>query len=129
MSELIWANALVVTAGAVVHGAVRSVDGWIVAFDEGRRVPARAVDCGGDFLIPGAVELHTDVLERHLAPRPGADALRAAQAAGALGAEHFLHIRCEVSTEWVVRDFEPFAGDPLVKLVSLMDHTPGSVSS
>lgn len=171
MSELIWANARVVTAGAVVHGAVRAVDGRIVEIEEGHRVPAKAVDCAGDFLIPGAVELHTDVLERHLAPRPGvrwpglaavmahdaqiaaagittvldglavgyviasgerprdprpaADAVREAQAAGALRAEHFLHMRCEVSTEWVVRDFEPFAGDPLVRLVSLMDHTPG----
>ena len=171
MTGLTWANARVVTAAAVVCGAVRSVDGIIVALDEGRRVPARAVDCEGDFLIPGAVELHTDALERHLAPRPGVrwpglaavlahdaqiaaagittvldglavgyviasgerprdpgpavDALRQAQAADALGAEHFLHMRCEVSTEWVVRDFAPFAGDPLVKLVSLMDHAPG----
>ncbi len=171
MSELVWANARMVTAEAVVRGTLRSVDGSITALDEGPRVPARAVDCEGDFLISGAVELHTDVLERHLAPRPGvrwpglaavlahdaqiasagittvldglavgyviasgerprdprpaADALREARAAGALGAEHFLHMRCEVSTEWVVRDFEPFAGDPLVRLVSLMDHAPG----
>jgi alpha-D-ribose 1-methylphosphonate 5-triphosphate diphosphatase len=171
VNEVTWANARVVTATTVVHGSVRAMDGRIVAVDEGRRVPARAIDCEGDVLIPGAVELHTDVLERHLAPRPGvrwpgiaavlahdaqiaaagittvldglavgyviasgerprdprpaADALRAAAEAGALGAEHFLHMRCEVSTEWVVRDFEPFAGDPLVRLVSLMDHTPG----
>jgi alpha-D-ribose 1-methylphosphonate 5-triphosphate diphosphatase len=58
-------------------------------------------------------------------PRPAAEAVREAQDAGALRAEHFLHMRCEVSTEWVVRDFTPFAGDPLVRLVSLMDHTPG----
>ena len=171
MTESTWANARIVTATAVVHGSVRALGGVVVDVDEGRRVPARAVDCEGDFLIPGAVELHTDVLERHLVPRPGvrwpglaavlahdaqiasagittvldglavgyviasgerprdprpaADALREAQSAGALGAEHFLHMRCEISTEWVVRDFEPFAGDPLVRLVSLMDHTPG----
>jgi alpha-D-ribose 1-methylphosphonate 5-triphosphate diphosphatase len=34
-------------------------------------------------------------------------------------------MRCEISTEWVVRDFAPFASDPMVRLVSLMDHTPG----
>ena len=32
---------------------------------------AGAEDCGGDFLAPGLVELHTDNLERHLEPRPG----------------------------------------------------------
>jgi alpha-D-ribose 1-methylphosphonate 5-triphosphate diphosphatase len=44
---------------------------------------------------------------------------------GLLRGEHFLHLRCEVSTEQVVDDFGPLAGDPLVRLVSLMDHTPG----
>ena len=34
-------------------------------------------------------------------------------------------MRCEVSTELVVQDFAPFADDPLVRLVSLMDHAPG----
>jgi alpha-D-ribose 1-methylphosphonate 5-triphosphate diphosphatase len=63
--------------------------------------------------------------ERPRDPRPAAEAVRQAQAAGALRVEHFLHLRCEVSTQWVVRDFAPFAGDPLVRLVSLMDHTPG----
>jgi alpha-D-ribose 1-methylphosphonate 5-triphosphate diphosphatase len=29
------------------------------------------MDCGGDLLIPGLVELHTDNVERHIHPRPG----------------------------------------------------------
>ncbi len=58
-------------------------------------------------------------------PAPVAAVLEAAGAAGLLRAEHYLHMRCEVSTEWVVQDFQPFAANPLVKLVSLMDHTPG----
>ena len=33
--------------------------------------PPGAEDCGGDFLAPGLIELHTDNLERHLEPRPG----------------------------------------------------------
>ena len=52
-------------------------------------------------------------------------AIRAARAAGLLKAEHLLHLRCEVSTEHVVTDFAPHADDPLVRLVSLMDHAPG----
>jgi alpha-D-ribose 1-methylphosphonate 5-triphosphate diphosphatase len=30
----------------------------------------RALDCAGDWLIPGLVEVHTDNFERHLLPRP-----------------------------------------------------------
>lgn len=33
--------------------------------------PGHRVDCEGDYLLPGLVELHTDNLERHLHPRPG----------------------------------------------------------
>ena len=29
------------------------------------------MDLEGDFLLPGVVELHTDVLEQHVHPRPG----------------------------------------------------------
>jgi alpha-D-ribose 1-methylphosphonate 5-triphosphate diphosphatase len=36
-----------------------------------------------------------------------------------------LHLRCEISDERVLELFEPYAHDPLVRLVSVMDHTPG----
>ena len=42
-----------------------------------------------------------------------------------LKAQHFLHMRIEVSEPDVREMFEPFLDDPLVRLVSLMDHTPG----
>jgi alpha-D-ribose 1-methylphosphonate 5-triphosphate diphosphatase len=58
-------------------------------------------------------------------PRPLVEAVQAARAANALRCEHYLHLRCEVSTESVVRDFEPFVEDPAMRLVSLMDHAPG----
>ncbi|BBK32154.1 alpha-D-ribose 1-methylphosphonate 5-triphosphate diphosphatase [Stella humosa] len=44
---------------------------------------------------------------------------------GMLKADHFLHMRIEVSEPDVREMFEPFLDDPLVRLVSLMDHTPG----
>ncbi|MGL5447694.1 MAG: alpha-D-ribose 1-methylphosphonate 5-triphosphate diphosphatase [Rhabdaerophilum sp.] len=40
-------------------------------------------------------------------------------------AEHFLHLRCEISCADVVEEMEPFLTDPQLKLVSVMDHTPG----
>jgi alpha-D-ribose 1-methylphosphonate 5-triphosphate diphosphatase len=55
-------------------------------------------------------------------------ALRAterAQAEGLLKSEHFLHLRCEASADEVVQTFERLVDDPSVRLVSLMDHTPG----
>lgn len=36
-------------------------------------MPIGAKDCGGDLVIPGLVELHTDNVERYIEPRPGVD--------------------------------------------------------
>ena len=54
-----------------------------------------------------------------------ADAVKAAIRWGVLRAEHFLHLRCEVSSPDLMERLSPFMDDPLVRLVSLMDHTPG----
>ncbi len=54
-----------------------------------------------------------------------ADAVKAAARWGVLRAEHFLHLRCEVSSPGLMERFRPFMDDPMVRLVSLMDHTPG----
>lgn len=171
MSELRFGNAHIVTRDDGFLGSLRAEGGRIAEVASGASCGRGAVDCEGDWLVPGLVELHTDVLERHAFPRPGvrwpeaaavvaydaqlasagittsfdslaigyvidsgqrprdprplADAIRSAQASGVLRAEHFLHIRCEVGTAQVLTDFEPFVDDPLVRLVSLMDHTPG----
>jgi alpha-D-ribose 1-methylphosphonate 5-triphosphate diphosphatase len=171
MMELVLDNARVVTRDEVFAGSVRIVQGRIAAIDRGRARVAGAVDCEGDDLLPGLVELHTDVLEKHAFPRPGvkwpaeaavvahdaqlatagittvldglavgylvdtgqrdldprplATALARLQAARALRIDHFIHLRCEVSVHGVLAMFEPFVGDPMVRLVSLMDHTPG----
>jgi alpha-D-ribose 1-methylphosphonate 5-triphosphate diphosphatase len=53
------------------------------------------------------------------------EALVEAQAAELTRAEHFIHLRCEISDPAMMEIFEPHAGHPLVKLVSVMDHTPG----
>jgi alpha-D-ribose 1-methylphosphonate 5-triphosphate diphosphatase len=54
-----------------------------------------------------------------------AGSVKAARAHGLLRVDHFLHLRCEVCYPEVVSLFRSFDGEPLVKLVSLMDHTPG----
>jgi alpha-D-ribose 1-methylphosphonate 5-triphosphate diphosphatase len=171
VSQLVLSNARVVTREESFVGSLCVEGERIAEVAPGPSRVAGRVDCEGDWVVPGLVELHTDVLERHAFPRPGvrwpetaavvaydaqlaaagitttfdslavgyvietgqrprdprplADAIRTAQERGLLRAEHFLHVRCEVSTAQVLEDFAPFADDPLVRLVSLMDHTPG----
>jgi alpha-D-ribose 1-methylphosphonate 5-triphosphate diphosphatase len=170
-AELILTNARIVTADAVFAGSVVVRDGRIAEIaDAPSRAPG-ALDLEGDYLLPGLVELHTDNLEKHVAPRPGvrwpmpaavlahdaqiasagittvfdaltvadvhdnpiraemlheaARAVDAMQRSGLFRAEHFIHMRCEVGNESVVDTVRPFLDGPLVRLVSLMDHTPG----
>ncbi len=40
-------------------------------------------------------------------------------------AQHFVHLRCEVSREETLELFEKWIDHPLVRLVSVMDHSPG----
>ncbi len=63
-------NARIVTTDEEFTGTVRIEDG---RFTEVTRhaVPDAGEDWGGDWLLPGLVELHTDNLEKHFSPRPG----------------------------------------------------------
>lgn len=168
MSEAILTGARVVLDDRVIDGTVVVRDGRIAAVDEGRT--ATGEDLGGDYLLPGLVELHTDHLESHFRPRPGVhwnpvaalqahdaqvvgagivtvfDALRAgdaderplgrdslllaeaiatARAEDRLKADHFIHVRCEISSQQLLADAEPLFEGGAVRLASLMDHTPG----
>jgi alpha-D-ribose 1-methylphosphonate 5-triphosphate diphosphatase len=164
-------NARIVTADAVVEGGLVVDRGVIREILLAGRSAHGAIDCDGDYLLPGLVELHTDNLERQFQPRPkvrwpaqaamlahdrqiaaagittvcdgvcvgiyggkrerieflktSLDALHEAQGNGSLTAQHFLHLRCEVSDPHVVEMFEPLLDEPNLRLVSFMDHTPG----
>ncbi|MBX9457278.1 MAG: alpha-D-ribose 1-methylphosphonate 5-triphosphate diphosphatase [Rhizobium sp.] len=168
-SETAFTNARIVLENEVIEGSIVIRDGRIADISHGR--VAAAEDLGGDYLIPGLVELHTDHLEAHYSPRPGvrwnttaaiqahdaqvassgittvfdclrmgadedggfaagemrdmADALQAAGREDRLKADHLIHLRCEVSAANVLDDFSDFEEDPQVRLVSLMDHSPG----
>lgn len=73
MTDTILANALLVLPDSVARGNVLVRDGLIAAIDRSANLPDGAIDFGGDLLIPGLVELHTDNLERHIEPRPKVD--------------------------------------------------------
>ena len=70
MSDTILANATLVLPQEVITGSIHLQNGQIKAIDHGTAVTPGAIDCGGDLLMPGLIELHTDNLERHIEPRP-----------------------------------------------------------
>jgi alpha-D-ribose 1-methylphosphonate 5-triphosphate diphosphatase len=53
------------------------------------------------------------------------NAIKKTQSSGLLRSNHMLHLRCEISDPAVLGLFELFVEDPVVRLVSVMDHTPG----
>ncbi|PAU97652.1 alpha-D-ribose 1-methylphosphonate 5-triphosphate diphosphatase [Paracoccus salipaludis] len=73
MTDTILANATLVMPTETLRGQVRLSGGRIAEIAEGTGVPAGAIDCGGDLVMPGLIELHTDNLERHIQPRPRVD--------------------------------------------------------
>ena len=69
MPEFALSNATIVLADEVVTGSVLIRDGVIAAIDTGALQGGE--DVGGEYIIPGLVELHTDHFENHYRPRPG----------------------------------------------------------
>ena len=70
MSAMVFKNARMVLPGEVVQGSLQVADGRIAALDSGATSALQGIDLGGDYLLPGLVEVHTDNFERHLMPRP-----------------------------------------------------------
>ena len=55
--EMILANATLVLADETITGSVRIVGESIAEIATGRTVPPGAIDCEGDYVSPGLVEL------------------------------------------------------------------------
>lgn len=53
------------------------------------------------------------------------DAISHVAASDIARAEHFIHLRCEVSAPGCAEEFDAYDDVPGVRLASLMDHTPG----
>lgn len=71
-TAFVLTNARVVLADTVAHVAVEVRDGSIGRVTDEPDGGLRQIDCNGDYLLPGLIELHTDNFERHLIPRLGA---------------------------------------------------------
>src|SRR5438046_1068875 len=69
-NDMLIANARIVLADRVIeNGWLACASGKIIEIGEGK-APERGEDAGGDLVLPGLVELHTDHLEAHYVPRP-----------------------------------------------------------
>ncbi|MBZ9762539.1 alpha-D-ribose 1-methylphosphonate 5-triphosphate diphosphatase [Mesorhizobium sp. CA8] len=168
-AETVLTNARIVLPDEIIEGSLLLRDGLIAAVEPG--AARTGEDMGGDYIIPGLVELHTDHLEGHYAPRPKvrwnpiaavlahdaqvatagittvldalrvgmdddadlksddvrklADAIEDSVRQDRLRADHFIHLRCEVSAPDCLKAFANFETNERVKLASLMDHAPG----
>ncbi|WP_299964022.1 alpha-D-ribose 1-methylphosphonate 5-triphosphate diphosphatase [uncultured Roseobacter sp.] len=71
--DVCLANAQLVLSNGLLSGYITIENGRITEITEGDRIPPGALDCAGDLVIPGLVELHTDNVERHIEPRPEVD--------------------------------------------------------
>jgi alpha-D-ribose 1-methylphosphonate 5-triphosphate diphosphatase len=165
-SETVIGNARIVLADRVIeHGWIAFAEGKVGEVGEG---DARGIseDAGGDLVMPGLIELHTDHLEAHYVPRPKVywnplaavisydgqlatsgittvldsvrvgredetdetmliEAIASARDSGLLRSDHFLHLRCEIPMPDVIETLEQLIGRADLRLMSLMDHTPG----
>ena len=68
----ILTNAQLVLPDEVIHGTVLIEDDRIADVQRGPSYLPAAIDCGGDTIVPGIVDLHTDNLERQVQPRSNA---------------------------------------------------------
>jgi alpha-D-ribose 1-methylphosphonate 5-triphosphate diphosphatase len=167
-------EAQIVTPDGVIKGAIDIEDGQIAALRPAAQ-PSAGLDLGGDFLIPGIVDVHTDHVETHVFPRTGVQwdflnalmahdavviaggtttvldslcvgasmkrperrdllvplvaALERGRAEGLFRADHLLHLRCEICDPDTIALTDATITSPLVRLVSVMDHTPGDRQS
>lgn len=172
LEEIVVKNAIIVTPDTIIEGSVHVREGVIADVQAGQCSTPSAVDCEGDYLIPGLIDLHTNNLERHLRPRRDADwpvlaavmahdaemvsagvttildalyvgarniggefrpnllsdsiaALETGRQKGVLRGDHMLHLRAETSRKGMPELFASVYPHPEVRMVSVMDHTPG----
>lgn len=165
-------NARIVCADRVVDGELSIHEAVFADITSGASAAATGLDCEGDFLVPGLVDVHSDHIEHHFFPRPGVqwpaplmavlahdmqmlssgittvldslslgdynssgsrarilklaiDAISRAADDGLLRTDHFFHFRCEISDPYLLEIVEAYLDRPMVKLFSVMDHTPG----
>lgn len=72
MDSFILSNAMLILPNRTVAGSV-SVSGGVIEDVMPERNYAAGIDLHGQYLAPGVIDIHTDYLEREIAPRPGTE--------------------------------------------------------
>ncbi len=103
--KVFWPNGL---AAALVHDAQMAAAGVTTVYD--------AICAGTPF---SAKDYRKDIFADVMS------SLRQGIAANVFRIDHRIHMRCELTSPDLLKDIEPYQGDSLIQLVSLMDHTPG----
>ena len=83
------------------------------------------ISCAGITTVLDGVFLGFNHTMRRELVHSSIDAIHKARARKLCRCEHMIHLRCEVPEATLMDYFEPYVTDPLLKLVSLNDHTPG----
>lgn len=168
-------NAHLILSDRVIEGSIVVEGGRIVEIEPGRTDRPGAVDAGGDYILPGLVDVHTDHFEKHVFPRahvrwdplvaalahdaqiigagvttvfdsicvgssegnsdraeilgPILDAIRVGRRNDFFRADHLIHLRCEIVDPQTPDLVAGVIDHPDVRLVSVMDHTPGERQS
>ncbi len=170
--QFLLANATIVLPDRVVDsGWVLVENGKIGSIGQGSYPQTPTVpqfDLSGSYLLPGLVDLHCDIIEKLVQPRPGVeievgiaihaadrlllgcgvtcqfhalslddaefgvrserfvyDFLHRLSSERHCGARHLVHARVEISSDRGLVALKTIAGHPLLRLVSIMDHSPG----
>ena len=100
-----WPNGL---AAALAHDAQIASAGITTVYDS---------ICAGS--VYGVKDYRREIFPKVI------QAVEEVVSSGAFRVDHHIHIRCELTGDELVDDVAPFADNPLVRLISLMDHTPG----
>ena len=103
--KVFWPDAL---AGAIAHDAQMVAAGVTTVYDS---------ICAGS--IYGQKDYRREIFAKVI------DAVAEGQDRKLFRIDHAIHIRCELTGDELISDVGPYASHPLIKLVSLMDHTPG----
>lgn len=94
--------------GVLAHDAAIATAGITTVLD--------AIACGSDYGKEWRKDIAHDTIE----------GITDLQRSGHFRADHLLHLRCEIVAEDMMDSFNRTVDNPLVRLVSIMDHTPGA---
>lgn len=172
MLTLLWNAQIILREHIILHGWLAIDNATIAAFGElpipPEYINATTIDVNGAYVMPGIIDLHCDIIEKMVQPRPGVmldtglalhvtdrlllssgvtcefhslslddaefgvrndefvrDFITHINTAQSTLIRHLVHARVEISSTRGTATLATIIAEPVVKLVSIMDHSPG----